>query len=170
MAFKLNKKKINEQSEKKEFKPIPRGNYLGRLEKIEEDETKNNDELWILQWGIAEGDYKGRKVFDNLVFKEGVLDRVLILCEALGVEVPDDEDFNLEPEMIKGKLCYIKVKRSKYKGEVNNEIPYAGYKKAPAEVIEEALEDLEDLEEDEWEDEEEEEEEGRDEDFKELPA
>lgn len=165
MAFKLNKKKIEEN--KKDFKALPRAKYLARLEKIEEDETKNEDALWILQWGIAKGEHKGRKVFDNLVFKDSVLDRVLSLCKALNVEVPEDEDFDLEPDMLKGKLCYIKVKKSKYEGESKNEIPYSGYKAAPKDVIEEALEDLEDLEEDEWEDDTEED---RDEDFEELTA
>jgi len=178
MGIKINKSKVKDKE--KNFGPVEKGKYLARLDKITKSETKKGDEMWSLRWGIAWGKCKDRKVFDNLVLSEDAIDGVLLLCEALGIEVPEKEDFELKPDMIKGKLCGIKVKVDKYKGDKTNSIFYNGYTKAPKKLIGKALEELEDLvdeqeededdwDEDDWEDWDDKDD-SRDEDFAGFPG
>ena len=173
MAFKINKSKIKEKE--KNFGPVPKGKYLARLEKITKTETKKGNEMWSIRWGIAWGKCKDRKVFDNLTLSEKALDRVLSFCEALGIDIPEEEDLELKPSMVRGKLCGIKVKIGEYKGEKSNTVSYNGYTKAPPKLIKKALEELDDLMKDEVEEEEDwedwdDEDDDRDEDFAGFPG
>ena len=117
----------------KDFSPLPDGDYLCRLSEIEESTTQYDDELWKLKFEVAEGEYTGRYIFDNLVFSEAALKRVKLICSRLGLNVSGEID--LTPGMIEGRTCYLTVEIEEYEdseGRIKkrNVVPFAGYERA----------------------------------------
>lgn len=49
------------------FKPVPAGEYLVEVANVEVTESKSGDPMLKVQYKIAEGEYAGRTVFDNIM-------------------------------------------------------------------------------------------------------
>ncbi len=113
-----------------DFTPLPKGSYPCEVVKVEEQRTQRGDEMWRLSLAITQGEYKGRYVFDNLVFSEKGQKRVKHLCNALGLDVSNDVD--LTSDMLLGRMCNVDVDVEDYEdGEGRtrtcNCVPFAGY-------------------------------------------
>ena len=110
--------------------PVPKGKYLCRLVKIEEDVTKYGDPLWKLWFQIEDGEYENRYIFDNLVFSPKAEKRMKLICNRLGVPVIGERE--LEPSELLDKRCYITVDVEDYKDNEGktrqrNCVLFAGY-------------------------------------------
>jgi hypothetical protein len=115
-----------------DYTPIPKGEYLCRISKVEEALTGAGDPMWKLHLIVDEGDYKGRYVFDNLVFSEKALKRAKFILRCLGVDVSGH--VALTPEMIIGKQVNVRVEVKEYvdgegREKEGNNVPFAGYEK-----------------------------------------
>ena len=113
-----------------DYSPLPAGRYLVTLTEVGEAKTKYGDEMWKLRFVVDEGQYKGRYIFDNLVFSEAALKRVKLICSRLGLDVSGELD--LTPGLIKGCRCSVSVEVADYtdqEGETKsrNVVPFAGY-------------------------------------------
>lgn len=122
--------KFGEVEDMQQFRPVPPGSYLCRVERVEETETQNGDEMWRLGLKVVEGEHAGRWVFDNLVFSPMALKRVKSFCKAVGIDV--NGEVSLESDMIRGKQCRVMVDIEEYadlNGKVTkrNTVPFAGY-------------------------------------------
>jgi hypothetical protein len=110
--------------------PIPSGTYTCQIAKVEEAQTRHGDPMWKLRLSVVEGSQKGRPVFDNLPFSSAATERVKLFCEALGL--PTDEDFDLTPEQVDGRLLRVVVGVEAVKGnggrsQQRNTVPFKGY-------------------------------------------
>lgn len=116
-----------------DFSPIPDGKYLCRLAEVEEAATQYGDEMWKLKFVVEEGRYRGRYIFDNMVFSPAAMKRVKLICSRLGLDTSGELD--LTPEDIKGRACYLTVETEDYEdsegnAKKRNTVPFAGYEKA----------------------------------------
>lgn len=126
------------------FSPLPEGKYLCKLIEIDESTTRNDDEMWKLHFKVIKGEYKGRILFDNLVFSEAALKRAKLICSKLGLDT--SQEIDVTPDLLLNRKCYLLVGIKDYendKGETRkgNVIPFAGY-----ELCEATEEDLEEEE------------------------
>jgi len=124
----------------KDFTPLPEGEYLCRVDSIEEALTGAGDEMWKVRLAVVGGEYKGRYIFDNLVFSEKALKRAKFVCRCLGVDVSGEVD--LTTEMIIGKQANVRVEIEEYvddegKEKARNRVPFAGYEKPEDDAAEE---------------------------------
>jgi hypothetical protein len=125
----------------KDFTPLPEDDYLCRVDNVEEALTGAGDEMWKVRHLVTKGEFKGRYIFDNLVFSEKALKRAKLILRCLGVDVSGE--INLTPEMIKGKQAIVTVKLEDYvddegREKKRNRVPFAGYEKPDDDDITEA--------------------------------
>ena len=116
-----------------DFSPLPDGEYLCRLAEIEEASTHAGDEMWKLKFEVADGEYAGRYIFDNMVFSEAALKRVKLICSRLGIDVSGEVE--LTPSMLEGATCIIRTEIEEYEDNEGrtkrrNVVPFAGYERA----------------------------------------
>lgn len=115
--------------EASDFTPVPEDRYLCKLTEVEEKTTDHGDEMWKFKFEIQNGKYKGRYLFDQLVFSEAALKRVKLVCSRFGLDVTGEVD--LVPEMVKGKLIYVLAEDDFYEKDgkriPTNKVGFAGY-------------------------------------------
>jgi len=110
-----------------DFNPVPAGRYKCVLRDVQEQHTQSGDDMWRLQFIILEGTYKGRIIFDNMVFSTKAMGRVKLICSRLGFDMSVAQD--VTPSMMKGRQAFITVTMETYNGQQQNKIPFAGYEK-----------------------------------------
>ena len=123
----------------KGFNPLPIGEYLCRVDDIEELFTQRNDEMWRLRFEVVEGKHAGRYIYDNLVFSAAAMKRVKLICSRLGLNTYGEID--LTPDLLQGRRCYVSVLIEEYtdnNGNIKkrNVVPFAGYEQAEKEETE----------------------------------
>jgi hypothetical protein len=121
---------FNGVDEVDDFSPLPDGSYLCRLAEVEEDSTRNGDEMWKLRFAVEDGPHAGRYIFDNMPFTAAAMKRVKLICSRLGLDTGGEID--LTPELIKGRTCVRTVHTEEYtddQGQTKrrNVVPFAGY-------------------------------------------
>ena len=65
------KVKFQDVDETQQFKVIPEGDYVAEIVKVEETKTKNDDDMWKVQFKVIEGEHTGTSIFSYFVFNEG---------------------------------------------------------------------------------------------------
>lgn len=123
---------FNHVDDVQDFSPLPEGKYLCRIAEVEEASTQHGDEMWKLRLVVESGPYRGRYIFDNLVFSSAALKRVKLICGRLGLDVSGE--LELTPSLIKGRGCYVTVGTEEYEDhggitKKRNVVPFAGYER-----------------------------------------
>lgn len=78
---------------------IPDGQYHARVAEADLEEGAKGPYIkWVFE--IMEDKYKGRKVFTNTSLTDQALWNLRNLLETLGVEVPEDEDMDVQKDII----------------------------------------------------------------------
>lgn len=113
-----------------DFSPIPEGKYLAICKATEEKFTRNGDPMVKMTWEITEGQYKGRLIWDQIVFAGGGLKRTKIVCESLGATIKGGEDF--DAHKLEGRIAFLDCKPEEFNGKVNAKVEYNGYSLASA--------------------------------------
>lgn len=111
-----------------DFSPIPEGKYLAVCKSTEERMTRNNDPMVKLTWEITEGQFKGRLIWDQIVFAGGGLKRTKLVCESLGAPIKGGEDY--DPAQLVGRVAYLETKPEEFpvgSGKINAKVEYNGY-------------------------------------------
>ena len=121
---------FDKHEEPSDYSPIPEGEYLVEVEKVEERSTNAGDEMWSLTFAVVEGEYAGRKVWDNMVFSEAAMGRVKLICSRMGLSVKGEVD--LKPSMLMGRRVIVDTYHEEYEDNDGNtktksSIPFAGY-------------------------------------------
>ncbi len=121
-----------------DFSPIPPGKYLCRLAEIEESSTQHGDEMWKLRFEVAEGQYVGRYIYDNMVFSDQALKRVKLICSRLGLDT--SREIDLTPKLLEGRTCILTVEVEDYedhegKTKKRNTVAFAGYERTSAPAV-----------------------------------
>jgi len=114
----------------KNYSPLPEGTYPCQVSDVEEAFTRNADEMFKLVFEVTDGEFAGRRIFDNLVFSDAALKRAKMILSRLGVDVSGEVD--LTPDMLVKKQCLVSVAIEEYldrdgNGRTRNNVPYGGY-------------------------------------------
>lgn len=114
-----------------DYSPLPDGRYLIEVSDVNTRKTSKGDEMWNLSLQVLTGAYRGRLLFDNLVFSDAAMSRVKLILKSLGFDVSGVLD--LRPSDIITKQCYVQVAGVKdyttKTGEARQQsnIPFSGY-------------------------------------------
>lgn len=71
---------------------------------------------------IQGGQYNGRGLMDFLYLTPRALWRVGLALKALGVDYPDEGEFDLDPSTLIGRTCQVTVKHDIYDGKVQTKV------------------------------------------------
>lgn len=71
---------------------------------------------------IQGGEYNGRGLTDFLYLTPRALWRVGLALKAMGVEFPDQGEFDLDPATLIGKKCQVTTKHDLYDGRVQTKV------------------------------------------------
>ena len=71
--------------------------------------------MWKLRFEVLDGEYRGRYIFDNMVFSDAALKRVKLICSRLGLDVSGEVE--LTPEVIMGRKCWVTVETEEYEDD-----------------------------------------------------
>lgn len=111
---KFGKKKWQDDQERMgSFEPIPKDDYLAKVVESEIKKTKNKDGQFArFVWEIAKGEYKGRKIFNNINFDnpnpeavEMADKEIASMCDALGLKVSKFKD----TKQAHGIICTLSI-------------------------------------------------------------
>jgi hypothetical protein len=115
------------------FSTVQPGTYLCRIFEIKVDSTKNGDPMWKLDMVIEdECEFKGKHLFDNIVFSERAMARAKHIFIGFGVDVMLEREYT--PDELQDKYAMVSVDRiEKYtdregKAREKSSIAYDGYK------------------------------------------
>lgn len=116
----------------KQFTVIPEGDYIAEIVKVEELKTKNDDDMWKVQFKVIEGEHKGTNIFSYFVFNEGGYGNIKKLYKEIG-GFDLAKSHNCIPSDIEGEKLIITVAIGEYTNKEgnkikNNTIPYGGFK------------------------------------------
>ena len=78
------------------FEPIPAGDYVVEIEKVENRTAKSGNEMLSLTFNVVEGEYEGRKIFDLYVLTEKALWKLKDLLVAVGVDTEGMVDLDVD--------------------------------------------------------------------------
>ena len=126
------KVKFQDVDETQQFKVIPEGDYVAEIAKVEETKTKNDDDMWKVQFKIIEGEHTGSTINTLLVFNEGGYGNIKKLYKEIG-GFDLAKAHNCVPSDIEGEKVVITVAIGEYTNREgnkvkNNSIPYGGFK------------------------------------------
>lgn len=116
----------------KQFTVIPEGDYIAEIVRVEELKTKNDDDMWKVQFKVIEGEHKGTSIFSYFVFNEGGYGNIKKLYKEIG-GFDLAKSHNCIPSDIEGEKLIITVAIGEYTNKEgnkikNNTIPYGGFK------------------------------------------
>ena len=106
----------NLEDVKDEFEPLPVGDYFAKIDKCELVKSSTDKDMLKIQWVIVEGEFEGRRLFDNVVLS--VAWKVKQYAELAGIAsgaALNTEDF-VETEAILGVI------QEEYDGSIQNRI------------------------------------------------
>nr|DAU58674.1 MAG TPA: Protein of unknown function (DUF669) [Caudoviricetes sp.] len=126
------KVKFQDVDETQQFKVIPEGDYVAEIVKVEETKTKNDDDMWKVQFKVIEGEHTGTSIFSYFVFNEGGYGNIKKLYKEIG-GFDLAKAHNCVPSDIEGEKVVITVAIGEYTNREgnkvkNNSIPYGGFK------------------------------------------
>lgn len=84
------------------FEPVPAGDYLLEIEKVENKVSKAGNDMLNITFNIVEGEYEGRKIFDLYVLTEKALWKLKDLFAALEYDVDGTVEF--DPQDLVGRI------------------------------------------------------------------
>ena len=112
--------------------PLPDGEYLCRIERVECSQSQYGDEMWNMRLAVQGGPHAGRVIYDNLAFSAESLPRVKLLCACIKLDLSGELD--LTPEMLRGRDVRVRVGTEKYQGRARNKVFFDGYAPAQGET------------------------------------
>lgn len=98
------------------FEPVPAGNYEARIDSVELVTSQTNKPMLKVAWEITDGEFVGRKLFDNVVLT--VPWKVKQYAEVAGIE----SGAELDTDDFVGAEGIVEVQVTEYNGEPRNAI------------------------------------------------
>lgn len=112
---------FNLEDQQSEFQPMPAGQYMGKIsnpDDVQLTESSNGNPMIKVQWTVTEGEYEGRKLFDNVPLTAKAGFKVKQYAEVIGLE----EGAELDTDDFVGAEALLKVTQREYQGEPRNNI------------------------------------------------
>lgn len=105
----------------KSFSVLPEDKYVCYLFNVEHKSASSGNPMLVLTLKIADGDFKGRQLWSNIVLIESCAWKQAEALEAFGVSLPEDEEelanFQVDFDELLGSKCIAVVEHQTYKGE-----------------------------------------------------
>jgi len=121
-----------------DFGPVPEGLYLVEVSNVDFNEmntTKNGDPYIKLEFQITDGEFQGRKIWDNLIISENehLKRRLKMFLNRIGGYNTEDVNLTFDPDDFQGKQIGIETHIEDYEAsdgtmKKRNVIGFAGYK------------------------------------------
>jgi uncharacterized protein DUF669 len=117
-----------------DFSPIPDGEYLMKVAEAEEKQSKNGNPMWKLVLEIVNGQFKGRRVWDNITWSGEGMKRVKLVLSRLGLDLKGDME--VATTDIVGRSAWVTVTQESFWSEKHekemktNKPTFAGYRRA----------------------------------------
>lgn len=108
-----------EDVEESSFEPIPAGQYFAQIvnpDDVQLTESSTGKPMLKIVWTIQDGEFSGRKVFDNVVLT--VAWKVKQYAEVIGIE----SGAELDTDDFIGTEALLNVIQDTYNNKVNNKI------------------------------------------------
>lgn len=97
---------------------LPDGDYLMEVEEASIETGKDSGEDYVkFVFAVADGEYKGRKIFHNCSLQPQALFNLRGVLEALEVEIPKDGKLNIDCEELIELKCGAAIANEKYEGK-----------------------------------------------------
>lgn len=103
-----------------QFELLPEAEYEVVLMNYTDQKTKDNSDLINVEFEITEGDFRGRKLWDNFVIKENALWRLKMFLKAL--DLPHKGQINFDSDDWINKPLKVKVYHDEYNGKKRSKI------------------------------------------------
>lgn len=115
-------------TEKKEFKPLPNGDYVCVVDNVEETETSAGEKAWNIRFKVIEGKYAGRYLFDkvNVENPKKMQKLKALYTIVFGAKLPSEI---METDLLDEKIV-VTTTIETYNGKDRNAIGFDGYKAA----------------------------------------
>ena len=104
-------------------KPMPIGTYEVEIKDIIADKIgqDSGNTYCSLSFRVLNGDYKGRYIFDNIMYSADWMYKWVFLFNAIGYEMTAGDEINEMTmldigEQLKGKVLMIQTKNERYNG------------------------------------------------------
>ncbi len=94
---------------------IPEGEYLIQIADFEQKESQSGNPMISFTHKVAEGPYKGAKVWDNISLTPQALWRFRSMLESMGIDASKKLDVDLAS--LKGKVLRVKISLETYNGK-----------------------------------------------------
>ena len=123
MGIKINWNEVD--TTKKEYKPLPDGDYICIVDNVEETETSVGEKAWSIKFKVAEGKYEGRYLFDKInVENPKKMQKLKALYTVVfGSKLPSEI---MESDLIDEKIL-VTTTIETYNGKEKNTIGFDGY-------------------------------------------
>ena len=111
-------------SQDSDFPPLPDGEYIAQIVNSEKRTLKSGSETLVFTWLVIDGEYRNRKIFENLYIYDPTRPKQLafnkqklfFITKACGRDSIND---TVE---LHNKPCRITVRQHEYNGKTRNEI------------------------------------------------
>jgi hypothetical protein len=121
-----------------DYRTIPPGTYLCRVEDARSRLTKAGDRLWALHWVVDSGPEAGRAAaWDNVIFSLRAASRTKRILAALGL--PNTGRVSFSADDFRGRRAIVEIQSDSYQhpqsGQTiyRNEVAYDGVRPVPEE-------------------------------------
>ena len=101
------------------FEPLPHGTYAAKIAAPDDCtlvKSSTNKDMLKIAWTIVDGEYEGRKLFDNVVLS--VDWKVKQYANVIGLESGSE----LDTQDFVGAEALLTVEQREYQGEIRNQI------------------------------------------------
>ena len=101
---------------KSEFEPLPIGDYVAKIETCELVKSKTDKDMLKVRWAVTEGEFEGRKLFDNVVLTVPWKTKQYAVAAGIesGSQINSSDFINTEG--------ILSVTQREYQGSIQNQI------------------------------------------------
>lgn len=124
MAFQINMTGVEEQG-KKEFKPLPKGEYDLQIIGIEEKRTQANDPMISVKYNVISGEFKGRHLYENIVFNDAIMGRTKHFLHVIGQ--PYEGEIEVSPRNWQGEKLRAYIDQRESNGRIYPDVKSHDY-------------------------------------------
>ena len=96
---------FNLEDVKDNFQPLPADDYAAKIASQELKQSSNGNPMIAIVWEITDGEFTGRKMFDNMVLIESMGWKIKQYAELLGMT----SGSSLDPSLLEGVEAILKI-------------------------------------------------------------
>jgi hypothetical protein len=126
-----------------DYSPLPEGKYPVKVYECEEKQSQAGNETWNIKMEVVEGEFKGKRIFDNITWSDKAFPRTKLVLSRLGLPVKGEIDY--QPDDLVDQTAIVEVEIEEFvseddvgniKKKKRNKVTFAGYEKwSPGETV-----------------------------------